>query len=79
MLANEHQLVFGGPFPFFIIEGKPFAAQVKNMPLRALLKPENAFCSENILGELVVQKILKLANSKGAIALKRQGGKSIHR
>jgi hypothetical protein len=45
---------------------------VKDMALGAFVKPENALGPKHRLGQQVVEKVLKLANGKGAIAGKGQ-------
>ena len=40
VLPNQHELIFQRPtVPLFVFQRKPFAAEVKNMTLRALIKP----------------------------------------
>jgi hypothetical protein len=77
VLANQHQLVLGLPLPLVVVEGKALAAEVEDMALGAFVKPENALGTKHDLGQLVVEKVLKLANGKGAIAGKGQGCKPI--
>jgi hypothetical protein len=48
VLANQHELVFGLTFPLIVVEGKAFATEMKNVPLGAFLKPEDAFGAEDI-------------------------------
>ena len=78
ILANQHQLILGLSFPLFIIQGETPAAEVEHMTFGAFVEPENALGAEDGLGQLIVQKMLKLANGKGAVALKGEGGKPIH-
>ena len=42
----------------------------------ALVEPENSLGTENGGGELVIEKVLELAQGKGAFAAKRQGSES---
>jgi len=52
---------------------------VEDVALRTFLKPEDAFGPKDVFGQLIVEKMLKLANRKGAIALKRNRGKPVYR
>ena len=77
VLANEHQLIFGGTFPFIVIQGKALAAEVENVALGAFLKPEDALGPKDRFRQLIIEEILKLANGKGAIAGKGEGGEPV--
>lgn len=72
VLANQHQLIFRGTFPFIIVEGEALAAEVENVPFRAFLKPQDALSTEHVIRELIVQEVLKFFDVEGAIALDRQ-------
>jgi hypothetical protein len=56
--------------PLVIVEGKAFAAEVKDVAFGAFVKPENALSAKHVGGQLVIQKMLEFANVEGAIALK---------
>lgn len=71
VLTNQNQLIFGFAFPIVIIQGETLAAEVKNVALGAFLEPKDTLSAEYVFGELVVQKVLKFLDVKGAIALNR--------
>ena len=71
ILTNQDDLVFGIAFPLIIIKRKALAAEMENVSLGAFFKPENAFGSENVIWQLIVEKVLKLANGERAIAFER--------
>ena len=77
ILPNQNQLIFGGAFPLFIIQGKALATQMKDMTLGTFVKPENALGSKHILRQLVIQKVLELADIKGPVTVDRHGSKAI--
>ena len=68
---------FGFPFPLFIVDGESFATQMEDMTHGTFRKPENAFGPEDIVGKLVVEKILKLTNIEGLVALEGDRGKPV--
>jgi hypothetical protein len=78
-LPNQHKLSFRSTFPLGVIQREALAAEVKDVALGAFIKPEDAFCTENRCRKLRIQEMLELLDSEGAIALKRNRGKSIDR
>jgi hypothetical protein len=52
---------------------------VTNVLIGALLEPENAFTPEDMLGELVIEKVLKSSDQERAIALKSECVKTVSR
>ena len=79
VLTNQYDLILGIAFPFVVVQRKALPAEMENVSLRAFIKPENAFGAENILRQLIIEKVLKLANGEGAIAFERNRGEPIHR
>ena len=77
-MADENELVFALALPIFIVNGKTLTAEMKNMAAIAFLEPKNAFSAKYGLGNFVVEKILKLANCKRAIALERNRRETIN-
>jgi len=77
MSSDKNKLVSRRGAPFFSLEVKPRATELKNVAQFAFLKPENAFGSKYILRELFLQEVFKLVDMKGAIALKCDRHKSI--
>ena len=50
---------------------------MEDMTLGTFRKPENAFGPEDILGKLVIEEILKLANIEGCVTLEGDRGKPV--
>ena len=67
--ANDHQLVFAGPFPIGVIDREAFARQVEHMPPLAFLEPENPLRAKDGGWQLVVEEVLKSPQTKGFIRL----------
>lgn len=79
VLANQHQLVLELALPLRIVQRETLAAEVEDMAFGAFIKPENALSPKDRLRQLVVEKMLKLANGKGTVTLEGEGRKPIHR
>ena len=75
--ADQHQLIFAIPVPVGVVNGKAFACQMEHMAAFAFLEPEDSLGPEHLLGHLVVQEVLELAQCEGPITLERQGGESL--
>jgi hypothetical protein len=78
VLANQHQLIFGGTFPLVVIQGKALTTEVEDMAFGAFVKPENSLRPKHRLRQLVIEEMLKLANGEGALAGKGQRRKPIN-
>lgn len=63
--ANEYELVFARSAPIAVIEGEALAGEMKNMAAFTFVKPKNPFGTENGGGELVIEKVLELAQGEG--------------
>ena len=50
---------------------------MENVAAFALIEPEDALGSEHLLGHLVVQEVLELAQREGTITFEGQGGESL--
>ena len=57
--------------------GKAFACQMEHMAAFAFVEPQDSFGPEHLLGHLVVEEVLELAQREGAITLEGHGGKSL--
>ena len=75
--ADQHQLIFAIPGPVGVVDGKAFARQMEQMAAFAFVEPKDALGAENLLGHLVVEEVLELAQCEGAITLEGQGGESL--
>jgi hypothetical protein len=78
VLADQDELVFGlgTVFPLVVIEGEPLAAEVEDVAFGAFVEPEDAFGSEDVGAELVVEEVLEFADAEGPIATKGERGKA---
>ena len=77
--ADQDQLVFALALPFGVIDRKAFAGQVKHMTPLTLVEPEDALGAKHATGQLVIEEILELAQAKGTLTAKRQGGEPFNR
>ena len=50
---------------------------MEHMAAFAFVEPEDSLGPEHLLGELVVEEVLELAQCEGLITLERQGGESL--
>ena len=75
--ADHHQLIFPITGPVGVVDGKAFACQMEHVAAFAFLKPEDSLGPEHLLGHLVVQEVLELAQGEGAIALEGHRGESL--
>ena len=67
--ADDHQLVFTGPFPIGVIDREAFARQVEHMPPLAFLEPKNPLRAKDSGWQLVVEEVLKSPQSKRFVRL----------
>ena len=77
--ANQHQLVLAITGPVGVVDGKPFACQMEHMASFAFVEPEDSLGSEHLLGHLVVEEVLELAQGERSITLEGHGGESLDR
>ena len=77
LAADQHQLIFAIPGPVGVVDGKAFSRQMEHVAAFAFVEPEDSFGSEHLLGHLVVEEVLELAQCEGHITLERQGGESL--
>ena len=75
--ADQHQLIFAITGPVGVVDGKAFACQMEHMAAFAFVEPEDSLGPEHLLGHLVVEEVLELAQCEGPITLERQGGESL--
>ena len=75
--ADQHQLIFAITGPVGVVDGKAFACQMEHMAAFAFVEPEDSLGPEHLLGHLVVEEVLELAQCKGPITLERQGGEAL--
>ena len=75
--ANQHQLVLAITGPVGVVDGKAFACQMEHMAAFAFVEPEDSLGPEHLLGHLVVEEVLELAQCEGPITLERKGGESL--
>ena len=68
--SDQHQLVLASTRPIRVVDGEPLASQVEHMSALTLLEPEDSLGTKNLLRQLIVEKVLELAEGKGAITLK---------
>ena len=50
---------------------------MEHMAAFAFVEPEDSLAPEHLLGHLVVEEVLELAQCKGPITLERQGGEAL--
>ena len=77
--ANQHQLVLAITGPVGVVDRNPFACQMEHMASFAFVEPEDSLGSEHLLGHLVVEEVLELAQGERSITLERHGGESLDR
>ena len=70
--SDHHQLVLANTSPIGVVDGKALSSQVEHMTALTLLEPEDPLGAENLLRQLVIEKVLKLAQGEGPITLKGQ-------
>ena len=75
--ADQHQLILAITGPVGVVDGKAFARQMEHMAAFAFVEPQDSFGPEHLLGHLVVEEVLELAQREGAITLEGHGGKSL--
>ena len=75
--ADQHQLVLAITGPVGVVNGKAFACQMEHMAAFAFVEPEDSLGPKHLLGHLVVEEVLELAQREGAITLEGHGGKSL--
>ena len=75
--ADQHQLIFALTDPVGVVDGKAFACQMEHMAAFAFVEPQDSLGPKHLLGHLVVEEVLKLAQCEGSITLERQGGESL--
>ena len=75
--ADQHQLIFAITGPVGVVDGKAFACQMEHMAAFAFVEPQDSLGPEHLLGHLVVEEVLELAQCEGPITLERQGGESL--
>ena len=75
--ADQHQLIFAITGPVGVVDGKAFARQMEQMAAFAFVEPKDALGAENLLGHLVVEEVLELAQCEGPITLEGHGGESL--
>jgi hypothetical protein len=63
--TDQYELGFARTAPIAVIEGEALAGEMKNMAAFAFVKPKNSFGTENGGGELVIEKVLELAQGEG--------------
>ena len=77
--ANQHQLVLAIAGPIGVVDGKSFACQMEHVASFAFVEPEDSLGSEHLLGHLVVEEVLELAQGERSITLEGHGGESLDR
>ena len=75
--ADQHQLILAITGPVGVVDGKAFARQMEHMAAFAFVEPQDSLGPEHLLGHLVVEEVLELAQREGAITLEGHGGKSL--
>ena len=75
--ADQHQLIFAITGPVGVVDGKAFARQMEHMAAFAFVEPQHSLGPEHLLGHLVVEEVLELAQGEGAITLEGHGCKSL--
>ena len=75
--ADQHQLILAITGPVGVVDGKAFARQMEHMAAFAFVEPQDSLGPEHLLGHLVVEEVLELAQGEGAITLEGHGGKSL--
>ena len=70
--ADKHQLIFAITGPVGVVDGKAFARQMEHMAAFAFVEPQDSLGPEHLLGHLVVEEVLELAQGEGLIALEGQ-------
>ena len=77
--ANQHQLVLAITGPVGVVDGISFACQMEHVASFAFVEPEDSLGSEYLLGHLVVEEVLELAQGERSITLEGHGGESLDR
>ena len=75
--ADQHQLIFAITGPVGVVDGKAFARQMEHMAAFAFVEPQDSLGPKHLLGHLVVEEVLELAQGEGAITLEGHGGESL--
>ena len=75
--ADQHQLILVITGPVGVVDGKAFARQMEHMAAFAFVEPQDSLGPEHLLGHLVVEEVLELAQGEGAITLEGHGGESL--
>ena len=75
--ADQHQLILAITGPVGVVNGKAFARQMEHMAAFAFVEPQDSFGPKHLLGHLVVEEVLELAQGEGAITLEGHGGESL--
>ena len=75
--ADQHQLILAITGPVGVVDGKAFARQMEHMSAFAFVEPQDSLGPEHLLGHLVVEEVLELAQGEGAITLEGHGGESL--
>ena len=76
LAADQHQLVRPRSLPLALVQGETLRHQVKDVPLVALVDPQQAFGAIDALGK-PVEKILKLVDRERPVTLKGQRLKTV--
>ena len=67
--ADQHQLIFAITGPVGVVDGKAFACQMEHMAAFAFVEPQDSLGPKHLLGHLVVEEVLELAQCEGPITL----------
>ena len=75
--ADQHQLILAITGPVGVVDGEALARQMEHMAAFAFVEPQDSLGPEHLLGHLVVEEVLELAQGEGAITLEGHGGESL--
>ena len=77
MSPDQNKLIARRRSPFFALDVKTRATELKNIAVFVFPEPENAFGSKHIFRKFLLQKLVKLFEVKRAIAFKGDRNEAI--
>ena len=71
--ADQDQPVLFGSLPPTLVEGKPFADEMKDVSCVAFSHPQDAFAAKYVVGQVPIEKRLKFVHGQRLIGCERDG------
>ena len=75
--SNQNKLVLAFTGPVGVVDRKALPCEMEDMTSFAFVEPENAFGSEHLRWQLIVQKVLEPSECEGPVTLERQRGETV--